>query len=66
MSDDKSQADARQAKTDGEAPKVGAMPFQEMMEKMMAQCGSCCEQMDIEWAAGCGTPPEKEEDLKKA
>ncbi len=66
MSNDKSQTDARQAKTDDEAPTGGAMPFQEMMEKMMAQCGSCWEQMGINWADCCSMSPEKKEDQKKA
>ncbi len=64
MSDDKSQADARQAKTNGGAPKSGAMPFQEIMEKMMAQCGCCWEQMGMKWATCCDTPPEKKADPK--
>ncbi len=59
---EKSQADARQAETDGEAHKGEAMPFQEMMEKMMAQCCSWCEQMGMNWGTCCGTPTEKKED----
>ncbi len=61
MSDDKSQADARQAKTNGEAHQGGAMPFVEMMEKMMAQCGCRWEQMGMQWASCCDVPPEKKE-----
>ncbi len=65
MSEDKSQADAGQAKTDGEAHKGGAMPFAEMMEKMMAECGCRWEQMG-KWACCCDTPPEKKEGSKGA
>ncbi len=66
MSEDKSQADAGQAKTDGEAPQGRAMPFAEMMEKMMAQCGCRWEQMGTQWASCCDMPPEKKEDPKGA
>jgi hypothetical protein len=62
MSDEKSQADTQQANTDGQAQTAWAMPFQEMMEKMMARCGCRPEQMGATWAECCGMSPEKKSD----
>jgi len=62
MSDEKPQADARQAKTDGKAHEAWAMPFQEMMEKMMAHCGCHPEQMGAMWAECCGKATENKPD----
>ncbi len=62
MSDEKSQANDQQAKTDGEAQPGWAKAFQEMMEQMMAHCGCRPEQMSAMWTTCCGQPVEKKAD----
>ena len=66
MPDKKTQADDPKAKATGKTQTAGAMPFSEMMEKMMAGCGCRPEQMSAMWAACCGIPAEQKEDQKTA
>ncbi len=64
MSDEKTQADDRQAKSTSKAHTSETMPVSEMMEKMMAGCGCRLEQMGAMWAACCGMPAEQKEEQK--
>ncbi len=66
MSDKKTQTDDQKAKATGKTHAAGAMPFSEMMEKMVAGCGCRPDQMSAMWAACCGMPAEQKEEQKTA
>ncbi|CAG0990147.1 hypothetical protein ANRL3_02717 [Anaerolineae bacterium] len=59
MSDKKTQPDTGPTNPDETAHTAWSMPFQEMMEKMMADCDCRLEDMASLWGACCGTSREK-------
>ncbi len=61
MSDEKSQTNNQQTKSNDETQTAWAKSCQEMMEQMMAHCSCRPEEMSAMWTACCGKPREKQE-----
>jgi hypothetical protein len=64
MSSHNTQPDPQQAQTANEKQPDWAMPFLEMMEKMMADCACRPGQKGTMWGTCCGMPSEPKEDQK--
>ena len=61
MSDEKTPPDTGPTDPNETAHTAWSMPFQEMMEKMMAGCDCRPEDMASLWGACCGLPREKKQ-----